>query len=66
MPQPSRSSQPPKPSDQPPYEVVGLDLSGEVLISFQGRTYDLKNLSEADLAYLLQFPTEVPYLRKLL
>ena len=59
MPQPSRSRQPAKPE----YTITGLDQSGEqVLILFEGRTYDLKNLTAEDLAYLTQFPDQVPYL----
>ena len=34
-------------------------------IEFRGRRFDLANLSDEDTAYLLQFPEQVPYLRKL-
>jgi len=34
-------------------------------ITFQGRDYDLASLSADDLDYLLDYPEQVPYLKKL-
>ena len=34
-------------------------------ITFQGRTFDLARLSAEDLAFLLQYPEQVPYLQRL-
>lgn len=45
------------------YTVIGLQCSESMPISFQGRDYDLAQLSDEDLAYLLTFPEQVPYLR---
>ena len=71
---PYRSPQPPKEestgqSTSTPtvpaknYQVVGLKLAKTMPIDFQGRIYDLADLSDDDLKFLLQFPEQVPYLK---
>lgn len=45
------------------YKVAGLKQSDTMPINFDGREFDLANLSEQDLTYLLKFPDEVPYLK---
>jgi hypothetical protein len=45
------------------YKINGLKTSDTMPISFDGRVFDLANLSDEDLTYLLKFPDEVPYLK---
>lgn len=47
------------------YEVIGLQPADTMPIEFDGQTYDLVSLSPSQLEYLLQFPDQVPYLKKL-
>lgn len=49
----------------PTYVIVGLQMADQMPISFAGRDYDLANLSAEEVTYLLQFPEQVPYLKKL-
>ncbi|QIP16808.1 hypothetical protein G8759_31285 [Spirosoma aureum] len=49
----------------PAYQVNGLSPQtpdGPIPIEFRGRTYDLLHLSPEELAFLLQYPDQVPYL----
>lgn len=47
------------------YDIVGLQLADHMPITFRGRDYDLASLSADELDYLLEFPEQVPYLKKL-
>lgn len=47
----------------PSFTVVGLAISDHMPILFDGRQFDLANLSESEAAYLLGFPDQVPYLK---
>lgn len=73
MPQPSPSLQPPNaeavgtdpaalPAVTPRYQVVGLTPADTMPIDFAGRVFDLAALSDEDLAFLRQYPDQVPYL----
>ncbi|RIV20539.1 hypothetical protein DYU11_21070 [Fibrisoma montanum] len=46
-----------------PYQIVGLVLADSMPIKFAGRDFDLADLSAEELAFLLQYPEQVPYLR---
>lgn len=46
----------------PRYTITGLKPSAHMPISFGGNTYDLANLTEDQLAHLLKYPEQVPYL----
>lgn len=49
--------------NQPPAAgIVGLARAESMPISFMGRTFDLARLSDADRAFLAQYPQQVPYL----
>ena len=79
MPQPSRSPQEPKsepegiltvdPSSEiagvqrKTYQTIGLEESDHMPISFEGKTYDLANLTADEVHFLLQYPEQVPYLK---
>jgi hypothetical protein len=47
------------------YQIVGLQEADQMPIAFNGREFDLANLSTDDVAYLLGFPEQVPHLKKL-
>ncbi|RYC69791.1 MULTISPECIES: hypothetical protein [Spirosoma] len=46
-----------------PYSIIGLTPAATMPIDFEGQRYDLANLTESELSYLLQFPQQVPYLQ---
>lgn len=58
-------STPMKATAAPPknYEIVGLQPTDQMPVGFNGRTYDLANLTEEDAAYLLGFPEQVPFIK---
>jgi hypothetical protein len=43
--------------------VVGLELREQMIIPFQGKDYDLANLTETEVAHLLQFPEGFPFIQ---
>lgn len=47
------------------YDIVGLQTQERMIIKFDGREYDLNSLNGDELAHLLQYPDQVPYLKKL-
>jgi hypothetical protein len=61
--QPTAQAQPNEPARS--YDIVGLQIADRMPIAFAGREYDLANLSAEDRDFLLQFPEQVPYLKKL-
>jgi hypothetical protein len=42
--------------------IVGLQPAESMPIEFDGRRFDLANLSAEDEAFLRQYPDQVPYL----
>ena len=68
MQQPSRSRRArkhPPAMAQKTYQVQLLQELDYMPIHFHGRVYDLANLTADELAYLLGFPEQVPYLKKI-
>lgn len=63
--QPTLPEPAPVPVPGKPYQIVGLQLADQMPIHFEGRQYDLANLSDEELTYLLDHAAQVPYLKRI-
>ena len=46
------------------YTVTGLVPADRMPVQFDGREYDLASLTDEEAEYLLDFPEQVPYLKR--